>query len=159
MIRDLETGRGAVGSVSVIIPEITTSGMAVYPPLLLRSEKEGLYLNGSPTAFPFDTSRYVPVLEDVPEGVTDLQSVIHCEIPDVEDPDIRLSATLVDENTGIAIPLECSPVSTYRSSNARIIVCSLNLIGARPGRYLLRFYATEMTTNASAQAAAAITLK
>ncbi|HOW86110.1 MAG TPA: VWA domain-containing protein [Candidatus Aminicenantes bacterium] len=159
VIRDLVTGRGAVGSASVVVKEKAASGMFVYPPLLVRPEAQSLFLGASPTAFPFDTSRFVPVLEDVPDGAMGLQAVVRCEVPGIKDPEIVLSSTLVDGQTGAAIPISCPAAGIYRSGETRVIVCSLELGGRRRGRYAVHFAATERTANVSARAAAVITLK
>ena len=63
VIRNLETGRGAVASLSVEVLKSSDSGIQLYSPLLLKPEKNAFYLKKPSSAYSFDSNQYSPIFE------------------------------------------------------------------------------------------------
>ena len=87
VIRNMETGQGAVASSSVVIPETPDSGLVLYPPLFLVENRNACYIKGTekkkkgeeislPDVYPFDSNQYVPLLKDLDGGTTKIQAAV-----------------------------------------------------------------------------------
>ncbi len=99
VLRNLETGRGAVASSSVEIPKSPDSGIHLYPPLLLKPEKDAFYLK-KPSPYSFDSSQYSPLIEEWALDTDRLQAVVRCSFSGIPQPDIELAANLIHHSPG-----------------------------------------------------------
>ncbi|MFQ5721661.1 MAG: VWA domain-containing protein, partial [Candidatus Aminicenantales bacterium] len=120
VVRNMETGKGAVGSSSVIIPEVSASGLKLYPPLLLVASKNAYYLEASPTAkkgekkrgisaiYPFPEDEYSPLVEGLKQGTEKILAVVRCGVAGLSQPEIHLSGYLLSLSSGKKIPLSLS---------------------------------------------------
>ncbi|MCK4432240.1 MAG: VWA domain-containing protein, partial [Candidatus Aminicenantes bacterium] len=95
VMRNLETGRGAVASSSVKIPKGPDYGIKLYPPLLLKPEKGVFYLKRPSAVYPFDSSQYSPLVEELDRGTNSVLAVVRCSFSGIRLPDIKLFANLI----------------------------------------------------------------
>ena len=97
VVRDLDTGKGAVGRYSLEIPELSKSNLQIFPPLLLSQEKSGIYIRGYvPNTlesgfplldqFPFDPELTSPTLGEIPKHAQTIQAVLHCSMHNLDKP-------------------------------------------------------------------------
>lgn len=98
VIRNLETGKGAVASSSVKIPEKLGSGIRLYPPLFLIPDKEAYYLKASKpqkekaeseplsliNIYPWLSNKHSPLLEELDRGVSRLLAVVRSSIINIK---------------------------------------------------------------------------
>ena len=123
LLRDIKTGKGAVASSFVIIPEPTDSGIKLFPPLLLIPEKKASYLkfshnqeNGTKKRslslrdiYPLLPENFSPLVEEFDRGIMKLFAVLRISIADVQEYEIEISANLVN-NSNKKIPLSNSSI-------------------------------------------------
>ncbi|MFQ6082479.1 MAG: VWA domain-containing protein [Candidatus Aminicenantia bacterium] len=160
VVRNLSTGKGGVGSTTVIVPEASDSGLRLYLPLLLIPEKNAFYIKGSPTekeksgieypsffnVYPFDYNEYCPLIEELKPEVSKLLAVVRCSIINIQQPEVQFSAYLIHLSTGKKIPLSLSVLNQYQEEDIQIFLIKLPIGGLQPGKYSLYLFAEEMNT-------------
>ena len=163
VLRNLESGRGAMASSSVSLPELRTGRLQLFPPLLLKEERDSLYLQVSrrPAEFPFDRTKYTPLLEDLEAGTPCLYALIHCSGGGLEKPEIRLLVNLLksqaEETKALAVPI--SIVERRGERDMEIFLLRIQTEGLEAGEYILYLFAEELTTGAKSQANTSFRIK
>ncbi len=149
VIRNSETGRGAVASSSVIVPEAKDQGINLYPPLLLRSEEGASYLKRPSAAYPFNSSQYFPLVEPLEQGTENVLAVVRCSFSGIQQPDIQLSANLIhsSDDTGSAIPASISILDRFSDADTEIFLLELQTGQLPSGEYFLYLFAVESLTH------------
>jgi len=163
VIRNLETGRGAVASSSVFLPEIQAERLRLYPPLLLKEEKDSVFVQVSrtPIDFPFDRTTYAPLFEDPQAGTSSLYAVVRCSCAGLEKPEIKLLANLLQhqgEKTTV-LPAAISVLDRKHEEDTEIYFLRIQTEGLQPGEYLLYLFAEELTTGSKSQANTSFRIK
>ena len=160
VIRNLKTGKGAVASSSVEMPESQESGLRLYAPLLLIPEKEAHYLRAQKDMkeeaaaakvslnkiYPFLTNKHTPVIGELEQGVPRLLAILRCSIFDIQDPEVDLTANLVDQATGEETPLSFTILSSMSQEGTDILLFEFSLPEMKPGEYTLEISAEELST-------------
>lgn len=159
VIRNLDTGRGAVSSSSVTIPESLKSGIKLYPPLLLKVEKDAFYLKGPPAVYPFDKTQYSPLIEELKRGISRLLAVVRCSVSDIRQPDIKLSANLICQSTSQDIPLTISVLKKYQENDTEIFFIELQTEELQSGKYFLYLFGDEMNTKSNSYVSTTFNVK
>jgi VWFA-related protein len=156
VLRNMETGRGAVAGASAIVPVGRAGELRLCPPLLLVPLGEQVYLGedraavragkGGPAAlakaYLFDVSRYAPYLEKSLRCNTEVMAGLRCE--GATGMRLKLSAFLADSVTGdeTAVPIEVLAEKTTRQEQAFFVrlripqvdaeVCALCIVAEDP---------------------------
>ena len=165
VIRNLKTGKGAVGSTSITIPEPLESGIQLSSPLILIPEKESFYLRASKTElkkdqieplsliniYPFLSNKYSPLVRDLKRGTKRLLSVVRCSVKDIEEPNIVLSILVNQHSKDQKNRLNFSVLSSKREGETDILLMEIQLPDLEPGDYSLEFVAEEVTTQSKSQ--------
>ena len=173
VIRNLNTGKGAVGSASVILPEPLESGIKLSPPLLLIPEKEGFYLRASKVMeeevqtepvsliniYPYLSNKYSPLVQDLEQEKTRLLGMLRCSIAEIEEPNIEISIYLNQHSTEKKDLLPFSIISSERDGETDILLIEIELPDLGPGGYSLEFMAREATTGSESQVTQAFRVK
>ncbi len=160
VIRNLKTGKGAVASSSLEIPERQESGLRLYPPLLLIPEKEAHYLRAQKDMkeeaaaanvslnriYPFLTNRQTPVTGELEQGVPNLLAILRCSIFGIQDPEVDLTANLVEHASGEKTQLDFSILSSMSQEGIDILLLEFPLPEMKPGEYTLEISAEEFST-------------
>jgi len=158
VIRNLETGKGATASSSVIVPESPDSGIILYPPLLLIPKKNAFYLKGSATGkkekqrkqislldlYPFPFTQYSPLVEVLNQRMSKLLAVVRISTFNILQPEIKFSAHLVHLSSGKKTPLSLSVLNQSQEEDTQIYLIELPIGELQPGRYSLHLFAEEM---------------
>jgi len=162
VIRNLETGRGAVGSSSVNLPKPLSSGLRLYPPLLILPEESRQYLKGSEPdeseagkeylglarLYPFDTARYAPVVREIGRGEKPtLLAVLRCSIINYPESAVRISARLIDLSSGEELDLPTAVLDQSDQDDNKIYLIGLETGELKPGSYALYVTANDMNAN------------
>jgi len=161
VIRNLETGRGAVASSSVNLPKEMDFGLRLYPPLLLVPEKNSHYLKGSTPdqneagkefiplvrVYPFDSSQYSPVVQEMGQGVTKVLAVVRCSIINYPQTEARFSARLIELSSGKEAPIPATVLSHSEEEDNKIYLLELETGELKPGSYTLYLIAEDMNAN------------
>jgi hypothetical protein len=162
VIRDMETGRGAVGRYSMEIPEIPEQGLQVLPPLLLSPGKSGLYVRGYipktveskfPLVeyFPFDPMSYSPLLGNIPQNTKKIQAVLHCYMQNLSKPLLKFSASLVEISSKQSFPLSVSILSGKKEGNLGTLLLELQMPEIESGDYILKISAVDTASQAQSK--------
>jgi hypothetical protein len=148
VIRNSETGRGAVASSSVFVPKKPDHGIKLYPPLLLRQEKDAFYLRELSAVYPFDSSQYSPLVEKLEQGRKSVWAAVRCSFSGIQPPDIQLSANLIHNsaNTGRAIPATITILQRYHDVDTEIFLLEIQTERLIPGKYFLYLFAVDSLT-------------
>ena len=173
VIRDLETGLGAVASSSVSIPESLDSGIRIYTPLLLIPEKKAFYLGTTKASKEKAESEYSPLaniyyslsndnsplLDELERGTSTLLGIVLCSILNIQEPEVDLTANLIDQASYEKIPLTLSIISVKSKEKIDIILIELRLPELQPGTYSLEIIAKESSSNSSSQVSRTFRIK
>ena len=148
VIRNPETGRGAVASSSVFVPKKPDHGIKLYPPLLLMPDKDAYYLEKPPAVYPFDSSQYSPLVEELDQGARSVWAAVRCSFSGIPPPDIKLSANLIHNSsgTGRAIPANITILQRYFDVDTEMFLLEIQTEGLKPGKYFLYLFAVDSLT-------------
>jgi VWFA-related protein len=165
VVRNLETGKSAVGACPVEVPEPTTSSLKLFPPLIVApygstqyanlsgdiSDKSGQAFSLSRT-YLFPTGQYSPLIGDLEEGSGVFRAVLRCEQSDPsQTPDLRVWAWL-DSPNGQRTPLEISLLNTGRQNEILFLLLEFRPPGKlMAGSYALHILAEDSLTKTKAE--------
>ncbi|MGB2844492.1 MAG: hypothetical protein WBC02_06530, partial [Candidatus Aminicenantaceae bacterium] len=164
VLRNLDTGKGAVASSSVEIPGPLDSGLRLYPPLFLKPEKEPYYLKTTKAKkvsetlslidiYPLLPKDHSPLVGELDQKTSKLLAIIRCSVVDIKKPEIDISAHLIRNLTGEKIQLSSNLLSTEskKDEDTDILLIELQLPELKAGRYSLEIVAAEATTKSKSQ--------
>lgn len=158
VIRDMTTGQSAVASARATVGKPAAAGLQLGTPLLL-AEGTGVPLReaaGKKAAepppfgegYPYDTSRFAPILGEVPPAVMRLSVVIPCAAPGGGEADLVLSARLVDAVSGAQVPAVATLSGRVLKGPLEVLTLGLDLAATPPGTYYLHAYAKDKRSGA-----------
>jgi len=150
VLRNLETGRGAVASSSVEVTKNPDSGIQLYPFLLLKPEKDAFYLKDPSPAYSFDSSQYSPLVEELEQGTDRVLAELRCSFSSIQQPDIKLSANLIHHlaDTGKTIPVIVSILNQHQEDDTEVFLIELQTEKLESGEYFLYLFAEDRHTGA-----------
>jgi VWFA-related protein len=163
VIQNLDTGLGARGTTSIVIPQPESSALWLDPPLLLELARSGEDLGASPEAtisavFGYDRESYAPLVGDVSAGSSRLEAALRCTLgsPDFE---LGISAVLEDAQTGEAVDVPVAVLDQKQTGAVRTYVLELTPAGLKPGSYTLTVCAAEKNGRVESFASTELTVK
>jgi len=152
VIRDLETGTGAVASAWANVAKKAFTGLSLHSPLLLFPESNFAYLEAEAKnkdagawkdIYPYDRAQYSPIIREVPKGSPKVFAVVPCSMTGLVQPNIVLAAWLIDSVTGERLPLSFSVLNKTQRENVEIQFLEILLNDVPPGKYLLYLHAED----------------
>lgn len=158
VVRNLETGRAAVGSVSVVIPDTTHKILHLHSPLVLTKKTEVQYVPADQEGliegkeyenlvriYPFDPDQYSPLGEQVESGASEMLILVPYSVSGISDEWIKLFASCVNRATGEKVPV----IFSYEKAGGMF---ALNVMAEswEPGTYYVYIFAEEFTTQTKA---------
>ena len=166
VLRNLETGEGAVALSTVEIPEELDSGLKLYPPLLLIPEKEAVYLKAlkeqkkkqekEPLSiadiYPFLSNRHSPLVDTLEIGSSKLFAIMRCSHRGIVNPEIEISVHLTQHPSGEKARLIYSILRTEEEKDSNVFLLEINLPEMLPGSYSLEVTAQEMASGSESRA-------
>jgi VWFA-related protein len=161
VIRNLETGKGAVGSSSIKIPEFPDYGLRLDTPLLLKRERNASYLRESSSVYPFESSLYSPLVGELERGTKSIFAVVRCSFSGIQQPDIQFSANLIHHlaDTGKNIPATLYILNRHQEEGTEIFLIELQTEGLQPGEYSLYLFAVDGHTQSFSRVNTAFKVK
>lgn len=163
VIRNLNTGKGAVSASPAVISEPSDSGIKLYPPLLLARGEKISYLElpqkrreaGEEAVlyeiYPFLSDKYVPLLEEIPREKSKVLAAVLCATFNIPDPEIDISAYLVDPIINERASLSYSVLSVASKEETKIFLFDIQLPELRTGEYSLEIVAEEVKTRSRSE--------
>jgi len=148
VLRNLETGRGAVASSPVEVLKSPDSGIQLCSPFLLKPEKNAYYLKKPSPAYFFDSSQYSPLVEELELGTNRILAVVRCSFSGIQQPDITLAVNLIHHlaNTGKTIPVTVNILNKYQEDNTEVFLIELQTRELQSGEYFLYIFADDILT-------------
>lgn len=164
VIRDLETGKGAVGACSIEILKKAAGVLTLYPPLLLTTGREIQYLHISGQAkdqggtdislsqiYPYPAKEFAPLAGELKQGTPSLYAVLRAAEGPIQNPDLQISAWLAAEGRDEKILMEFGLLSAQKQEGAQILFLEFKVPGLRPGRYSLHLLAEDPAAKSSSE--------
>jgi VWFA-related protein len=175
VVRDLDSGDGAVASAQALVPEIRNGTICVHTPLVLKNEGSLVYLQGegrrakksvtevdhdSWTAiYSYGRASYAPAFEIVPQTTDTFFVIIPCSVSGISDPIMNYDLQLIDSKTGKIVPVERRTSDDVRRINdTEVIVYELSIKGIMSGDYFLYVFAQEAATGSVSKSYTRITI-
>jgi VWFA-related protein len=169
VVRDMETGRSAVGSARASVREAPPSGgLRLGTPLLLRAAAGGTYLEaGTPKgraplawqpAYDFDRSFLEPAAGPVPRLTPRLEVLVPYAVPGTAEPEVVLTARLIDAATGAAASAGAALVGRASHGATETLTLDLTLDGLAPGAYHLYINAEDRVSGTKAMTRTTVTI-
>jgi len=167
VIRDIKTGKGAVATSSVVIPDVSDSGIKLFPPLLLIPEKKTFYLKLSKDQkkgtekgslsindiYPYLANNFSPLVGEVNQEISSLLAVLRLLIIDIPEYEIEFSVHLINHSSQKKVKLSNSFILSNENINGtEVLLIEIQLPELEPGDYSIEITADEMTTQARSQA-------
>lgn len=157
VVRDMDTGQSAVASTKGAVIKPPASGLQLGTPLVLQAKPGYLFLCAStdkakasfPWAdvYPYDNSNYSPVLAELPAAVASIQVVVPCAFPSGGQPDLALSANLVNSTSGERSPVTFTRMDRVQRGPLEILTLEIPTADIAPGTYYLHIYAQDRATD------------
>ncbi len=161
VIRNLETGKGAVAAYPVVIFERQEQGMIeLYSPLLLISERNAFYMKGTIPSkvsdtfsvmdyLNFDSSQYAPLIEEELKSGTILSAVLPYSVSGILEPEVMISISLIDLSFGELIPLKLASLSESKHMDLFLRFIEIQIPELSSGDYAMTFSIEETKSQSS----------
>ena len=155
VIRDLSSGRAAVGASALRIPSPSQTSLRMDPPLVLLRDTNTHFLRlsaeaspgessmGLPDFFPFLRGQSRPVFEDLPGGTRILQALIRIETLPHSDPDPHIDVRIKDRAGSRSLPIPFSILDSLSREDMDYLLLELRLPEMDQGLYSLEFIARD----------------
>lgn len=168
VLRNMETGRGAVASSSLFIPKAIEKKLKLFPPILLVPEGNARYLNAGlkeeketekeysdlVNIFGFDPAEYSPCARDVSVKNPKLLFLTRFAVSAIPEAAVKLSARLIHQPTGEKVPLDF--VFTERDE---VFVLEIPTAELLVGPYFLYIFAEEVNSQSKSSVVTTFELK
>ncbi len=158
VLRNMETGRGALGSSSVDTSGIPGSGLKMDAPLLLLPEQEASYVRVKDSRrkaglslqdiFQALPKRAVPLMGTLSGSAGRFLGAFRFLIPAGQKPNVSFSALMTNAESQAAVPLKYSLMSSQPKPEALHLLVEFQIPTLKPGRYTLECGARDLTTGA-----------
>ena len=148
IVRNLVSGKSAIGTSSVVVSEFRKSSLNVYPPFLLIPEKESFYLKAVKEEkgkeiktlslnelYPYLSNRHTPLVKEVDRSEKNLLAILRYSAGSSENLKIDLEIELFHSPSGRKIPLEFNIVESGKYELDIILLMEINLPYIEPDLY------------------------
>ncbi len=170
VIRNLETGQGALSSSSITISENFDSGLILDPLLLLVPEKKAQYFEESDknkkestlslsNIYSFDSTQYAPIVDSINKEITRIYAGVRCLTKDNTVSEIQFSAHLLHISSGKKIPISPFILNQIQELDSQIFLLELPIGELQSGKYSLYLLAEEITTQSKSHVNTTFTIK
>jgi len=150
-MRNLDSGRSALGSADTVLSEIKPEKMMLGLPALLIADRISVYEN-SPSFFPPGLRRYLPVGSGLKAGTEEFYVLLSCGWAGEESPELEFECLLLrpEKDQAVTVPSTTAPVSARNEAGRQTYLLRIKTESLRPGNYYLYVQAAEKTTGARA---------
>jgi len=160
IVRNLVSGKSALGMSSVEMPEFGKSNLNVYPPFLLIPEKESFYIKAVKEKkgkeletlslnelYPYLSNRHSPLVKEVDRSIRNLLAVLRYSVGSRENLDIDLEVELIHSPSGRKIPLEFNIVESGEFDLDKVLLMEISLPYLEPDLYTLNITLSDSEFN------------
>jgi hypothetical protein len=163
VIRNMETGVGAVAASPVFIPGPREKGFQILPPLLFKEDKQAFFLKDygfkrskeKPDLFSLsdiflvDSAHFVPYMGDSLPTNMYVWASIRCAIPSGMDSDIELSAAIFDNSVLKEIPISLDMIREEEEAGIKTAFVRFKIPELETDEYALIFKAKHLASGAT----------
>ena len=147
VLRNMETGLGARGSASLVVPGAPTATVVLDTPLLLTTDTRSLDLAASEAGtlsslFSYDKDAYAPLAGAVPAGTAKLVAALRCSTGG-QSPEFDISAVLQEASAPSSTNVPVVVIKKTQADKTTLILAELATGELWPGRYTLQVVAKE----------------
>jgi hypothetical protein len=156
-----------VAAATAVVPAAPEKGLLLFPPLLVRPEKDSLFLKDSTSksaaeaaaakafadSFLFDAGQYGLVADRKLRKSTEGWASVRCAIAGALPETITLTAGLYDKAKLVLIPINLTVVSRRDESGRTAFFVRFQIPELEPDEYALIFTATDPAGGTRAQIA------
>lgn len=147
VLRNMETGRGARGSASIMIPGAPPATVVLDPPLLLTADTRSLDLAASESGtlsslFGYDKDAYAPSAGALPAGTAKLVAALRCSTGG-QSPEFDISAVLQEASAPSSTSVPVVVIKKTQADKTTLILAEFGTGELLPGRYTLHVVAKE----------------
>jgi VWFA-related protein len=165
VVRNLETGKSAVGACAAEVPESSDAALKLFPPLFIGPYRSTQYVNfsGDATnkggqafslsqAFLFPTQQYSPRQGELEEERESFRAVLRCERTGDAAQNFQVRARLESAGGEQATPLKVSLIDSAKRDEILFLILEFRApAGLAAGSYILRILAENPLTNTVAE--------
>ncbi|MBN1272039.1 MAG: VWA domain-containing protein [Candidatus Aminicenantes bacterium] len=157
-VRNMKSGRGAVGLAGLEIPEPSTQKLEVFPSLFLRPLKDVQYIRlsrqnqAAPSLgdiYPFLAKNLIPVVGEIPINTKSLMAVTRVFPPAGIKPRFDMKAFLKSLSSGRESPIEVFHEAIENRDAAVCLLSRIVLPQLKPGGYELILHLSESLSGLS----------
>lgn len=156
VIRDMDTGLSVVASTRATVAKPQITGLQMGTPLVLEERVGGslLYASGKKARepfpwvdiYPYDSTALSPVLSELSHHATAIVVIIPCAVSAGGQPDMRISASLVDSASGERSSISILSMTRVHKGSFEILTLELPATDIAPGTYYLHLYAQDRSS-------------
>jgi len=164
VIRNLETGKSALGNSSVEVPKFEDSDLQVYPLFLLIPKKESFYVRAVREEeqekealslndiYPYLSKNHSPLVTELDRSIRKLLAVLRFSTVGKEKQPLDVRAELVHNLNGQKLQLEFSVVETKKFGQDDAMLLEIRLPNIEPDIYSLNISLCEPQSGLEATA-------
>ncbi|MHB8054279.1 MAG: VWA domain-containing protein [Candidatus Aminicenantales bacterium] len=161
VVREMETGRGARGAASVVIPARAGGVLSLDPPLLINPEKDAMDLTSASGEslsgfYGYDPKLYAPFVGDVPAGTAEIQVALRAPGGAIG---LQIKAFLLNPTTSARTEVPVSILERSAEGTTWLFLAKAATGELSPGRFTLTFEAWDPQTGGAASSSAQFTVK
>ena len=150
IVQNAETGRGARGSASVVVPKAAAAALWLDPPLLLKEETGSGEIGAAPEStlsalFGYDPAKYAPWAGALPAGPRRVYAAVRCALA---APETELAFTAADSSGGVDTDMPVTVVDARPAKNLKTCLIELPFAGLAPGTHTLTVRARDVSGDA-----------
>jgi len=174
VIRNLKTGKAAVGSTEAVIPDRPESGLIIDPPLLVIPKEKAAFVRLSEefyetesrdqtslkSYYPYLTNEQTPIVQYLERDTRKIYAILRGSITGIEEPEIDLAIYLTSDNRETKILLNSIVLSAQEEDeNNNILFIEIELPKLTEGQYSLEFTAEDLTTGSVSKSLSKIQIR
>ncbi len=162
VVRNAETGKGARGVSSLMVPQSSPQPLWLDPPLLLISDAKGLDIGQAPDAtlsnlYSYDSDDYRPLVGEISRERGKFYAALRCTSTMASE--IDFSAAFVDPNSSSRTEIPLTVIGEKKDGSLSTFFMELTAENIEPGAYHLVFVAKEKDGQGSAVSNIALSVK
>jgi VWFA-related protein len=151
VIRNLETGKGAVASSDVVVPQMEGGSIQLFPPFItVPHQKESPLASSLARVFPM-REKQAPLVGALAKESTGFSLILRCALGGITEPEMRLRLVLRDLKSGQNLPINYSLARFLEDEDLQIFVLDLETGPLSPGDYILHCFANDVKTRSVSQ--------
>ena len=162
VIRNLDTGQGAVASSNMVVPSVREASIQLFPPMIttgwMGNTAERALISSLGRVYPLEEGQ-VPLVGPLSKETNSFTLILRCALGGITDPELRLRFGLRNLKTGKTHPIKYTLTRLLEGQDLRIFVLYIEAEPLIPGEYILQCFADEVNTHTVSQSYTTLTVK